>query len=165
VTSHKERKILPYTAEEMFALVGDIERYPEFLPWCRRLKIRERREEAGQTVLVADMTISFKVVSESFTSKVVLEPATRRIDVTYVNGPFRYLHNRWQFEPQPQGSSAEGGCTVDFFIDFEFKSRALGMLIGAVFHVAIEKLVAAFEARARALYRPSYPPAAAARPV
>jgi len=160
VTSHKECKILPYTADEMFALVGDIERYPEFLPWCTRLKIRERREEGGQTVLVADMRISFKIVSESFTSKVALDPASRRIDVTYVNGPFRYLHNRWQFEPRP-----EGGCAVDFFIDFEFRSRALGMLIGAVFHVAIEKLVAAFEARARVLYRPAYPNAIAPRPV
>jgi coenzyme Q-binding protein COQ10 len=145
----------------MFALVGDIERYPEFLPWCQRLKIRERREEGGQITLIADMTISFKVVRESFMSKVVLDPASRRIDVTYIDGPFRHLHNRWQFEMRE-----EGGCVVDFFIDFEFKSRALGLLIGAVFHVAIEKLVAAFEARARALHRQGYPPAAAApRPV
>jgi coenzyme Q-binding protein COQ10 len=150
VTTHRERKLLPYSADEMFALVADIERYPEFLPWCTRLKIRERREEGGLVTLIADMTISFKVVRESFTSKVVLDPAEKRIDVTYINGPFRYLHNRWSFLPRE-----EGGSTVDFFIDFEFRSRALGLLIGAVFHVAIEKLVAAFEARARALHRHS----------
>ena len=160
MTSHKERKTLPYTADEMFALVGDIERYPEFLPWCQKLKIRERSEEGGKSTLVADMTISFKVVRESFTSRVVLEPATRLIDVTYVTGPFRYLHNRWQFEPKP-----EGGSIVDFAIDFEFKNRALAMVIGAVFHVAVEKLVSAFEARARVLYRPRYPSTATPRPV
>lgn len=147
MTTHRERKVLPYGADEMFALVGDIERYSEFLPWCTRLKIRSRTEEAGRVTLIADMTISFKVVRESFTSKAILDPAERRIDVTYVNGPFRYLHNRWHFEPRQ-----DGGSIVSFFIDFEFKSRALGMLIGAVFHVAVEKLVGAFEARARALH-------------
>lgn len=131
----------------MYALVADIERYPEFLPWCSRLHIRSVSERAKQTILIADMTVSFAVVSESFTSKVVLDPAARQIDVSYLDGPFRHLHNRWRFEPRQ-----DGGCLIDFYIDFEFRSRALGMLIGAVFHKAVAKLVAAFEARARSLY-------------
>lgn len=160
MTTHRERKALPYSAEEMFALVGDIERYPEFLPWCSHLAVKERREEAGKITLIADMTISFKIVRESFTTRVVLDPAARRIDVAYINGPFRYLHNSWQFEPQ-----TNGGSVVDFFIDFEFRSRTLGALIGTVFHLAIAKLVAAFEARATELYRRRYPGTAQPRPI
>ena len=132
----------------MFALVADVERYPEFLPWCTRLKIRERREEGSHTVLVADMTVSFAVVQERFTSKVTLSAAERRIVVEYINGPFRYLHNRWQFEPGPSGT----GTIIDFDIDFEFRNRALGLLIGAVFDKAVHHLIHAFETRARKLY-------------
>jgi coenzyme Q-binding protein COQ10 len=146
VTRFSDRRTLRFAPEQIFALVADVERYPEFLPWCTRLKIRERREEGASTILVADMTISFALVQERFTSKVVLTPQERRIEVDYLDGPFRYLHNLWRFEPTP------GGCVVHFDIDFEFKNRALGLLIGTVFHKAVQRLVHAFEARAEALY-------------
>jgi len=154
----KRSALVSQPPARVYTLINDIERYPEFLPWCSHLVIRSRREEAGKTTLIADMTISFKIVRETFTSKVVLDPAARRIDVAYINGPFRYLTNIWRFDPE-----ADGGCAIDFFIDFEFRSRALGALIGAVFHLAIEKLVAAFEARAKELHR--YPSGAEPRPV
>ena len=142
------RRRVCYSPDEMFALVADIERYPQFLPWCTHLKIRERREEGDKTILIADMTIAFAVVSERFGSKVTLVPAERRINVEYVDGPFRYLHNRWHFEPGP----TDQGSLVDFDIDFEFKSRPLSILIGAVFQRTVLRLVHAFEVRAEALY-------------
>jgi coenzyme Q-binding protein COQ10 len=131
----------------MFALVADVERYPEFLPWCTALRVQNREQRNGQEVLMADMTVTFRVLHERFRSRVTLDPEGRRIDVEYINGPFRSLVNNWRFEP-----SDAGGVVVDFFIDFDFRSRALGLVMSAVFHRAVEKLVQAFEDRARALY-------------
>jgi coenzyme Q-binding protein COQ10 len=145
--THAEQRILPYTAEQLFDLVADVERYPEFLPWCVGARIRERREN----LVVADLLIGFRMFRERFTSKVTLD-RPRRVDVAYSEGPFRYLSNHWVFEP------VEGGCRIDFFVDFEFRSRVLQTLIGALFNEAVRRMVGAFETRAAALYgRPTGP--------
>ncbi|MGH7062888.1 MAG: type II toxin-antitoxin system RatA family toxin, partial [Stellaceae bacterium] len=112
--THAEQRVLPYTPEELFALVADIERYPEFLPWCVAARVKERQAD----LIVADLIIGFRMFRERFTSRVVLDPPGR-IDVTYAEGPFRYLNNHWKFLP------ASGGCRIDFFVDFEFKSRLM----------------------------------------
>lgn len=135
-----------HTAAQMFALVADIERYPEFVPMCERLSVRSRREKDGKTLLIADMTAGYKSISETFTSQVLLDPESMAINVTYIDGPFRHLHNRWRF------TNADGGCSVHFYIDYEFKSRTLAMLMGAVFDRAFRMFSEAFEKRADALY-------------
>jgi coenzyme Q-binding protein COQ10 len=139
--THAEQRVLPYTPEQLFALVADVERYPEFLPWCVGARIRERQPQ----LIIADLIIGFRVFRERFTSRVALTPP-RRIDVTYTEGPFRYLDNHWTFDPAP------GGCRLDFFVDFEFKSRILQRVIELLFHEAVRRMVAAFEARAQHLY-------------
>jgi coenzyme Q-binding protein COQ10 len=144
VPTHAEERVLPYTPEQLFALVADIERYPEFLPWCVGARIRERRAD----LIVADLIIGFRMFRERFTSRVSLDPP-RRIDVAYAEGPFRYLNNHWTFTPDPEG------CRVAFFVDFEFKSRLLQRLIEVLFSEAVRRMVGAFEKRARDLYRPS----------
>ena len=139
--THTEKRVLPYTPEQMFALVADVERYPEFLPWCVGARIRER----GPTLIVADLIIGFRLIRERFTSRVALSPPSG-IDVAYTDGPFRYLNNHWGFDPVP------GGCRVDFFVDFEFKSRLLQKMIEMLFGEAVRRMVAAFETRAKQLY-------------
>ncbi len=139
--THAEKKFVPYTPEQMFDLVADVERYPEFLPWCTGSRIRRRDGNR----LVADLMVGFKMVRERFTSEVMLD-RPRRIDVRYTDGPFRFLNNHWEFE------RAEGGCAIDFYLDFEFRSRVLQRLIGVVFQEAVRRMVGAFEARARQLY-------------
>jgi len=134
----------------MFALVADIEKYPEFLPMCEALSIRSRRERDGVTLLVADMTVGFKALRETFTSQVVLKPADSRIDVKYIDGPFKYLVNTWRFEALPGGRTEVG-----FFIDYEFKSRVLGGLMGAMFDRAFRMFAEAFEKRADEIYGPA----------
>ena len=150
MATHAEQRLLPYTAEQLFDLVADVERYPEFLPWCVAARVRER---AGN-VFTADMLIGFRMVRERFTSRVVLD-RPGRIDVSYAEGPFRYLNNQWNFIPQPGGK-----CLIDFQVDFEFRSRMLQMLIEVLFNEAVRRMVGAFEARARKLY--GAPAAAAA---
>jgi coenzyme Q-binding protein COQ10 len=140
--THAEERVLPYTPEQLFALVADIERYPEFLPWCVGARIRERRPN----LVVADLIIGFRMVRERFTSRVSLDPS-QRIDVAYAEGPFRHLNNHWSFSPHPGG-----GCRVGFFVDFEFKSRLLQRLIEVLFSEAVRRMVGAFERRARDLY-------------
>lgn len=131
----------------MFELVADVTRYPEFLPLCEALTVRSRKERDGKELLVADMTVGYKAIRETFTTQVLLNRAELAIDVKYVDGPFRYLDNRWRFEPL-----AEGGSTVLFFIDYEFKSRLLGALMGSMFDRAFRMFAEAFEARADAIY-------------
>ncbi len=131
----------------MFALVADVERYPEFLPMCEALSVRSRRERDGLTVLTADMTVGYKALRETFTSQVTLRPAEKRIDVKYLEGPFRYLENRWDFV-----ETADGGTEIRFFIDYEFKSRILGALMGSMFDRAFRMFAEAFEKRADAIY-------------
>ena len=139
--THAERRVLPYTAEQLFALVADIERYPEFLPWCTGARIREKTAD----LITADLIIGFKMFRERFTSRVTLEPP-HRIDVTYAEGPFRYLNNYWTFTP------VTDGCRIDFFVDFEFKSRLMQKVIEVLFSEAVRRMVGAFEKRARDLY-------------
>lgn len=140
---------VPHSPEQMFDLVADIERYPEFLPLCEALSIRSRKERDGKVLLVADMTIGYKAIRETFTTQVLLNRPTLTIDVKYIDGPFRYLDNRWRFEAGPAG-----GCLVHFFIDYEFKSRLLGSIMGAMFERAFRMFAEAFEARAVKIYSP-----------
>lgn len=147
---HKEERFLPYTPEQMFDLVIDIDRYPQFLPWCVGARVNRRDGD----VLHADVMVGFKMLRERFSSKVTLA-RPGRIDVEYVDGPFRYLRNQWVFEER------DGGCLVDFFIDFEFRSRLLRRLMQPLFYEAVRRMVASFESRARAIYGA---PQAAANP-
>lgn len=141
------RRPVPHTPEQMYALVADVERYPEFLPLCEGLAVRSRKERDGKELLVADMTVGYKAIREAFTTQVLLSRTERAIDVKYIDGPFRYLDNRWRFEPLP-----DGGCSVHFFIDYEFKSRILGALMGSMFDRAFRMFTEAFEKRAAAIY-------------
>lgn len=140
--THAERRTLPYTPEQLFDLVADVERYPEFLPWCVGARVRERKNN----VIVSDLLIGYRVVRERFTSRIVLD-RPHRIDVSYSEGPFRYLDNHWLFEPEPGG-----GCTINFYVDFEFRSRMLQKVIELLFNEAVRRMVSAFETRARRLY-------------
>jgi len=141
------RRSVPHSADQMFDLVADVERYPAFLPLCEGLTVRSRKERDGKELLIADMTVGYKAIRETFTTQVLLNRAERAIDVKYIDGPFRYLDNRWRFEPLP-----EGGSSVHFFIDYEFKSRILGALMGSMFDRAFRMFTEAFEKRAAAIY-------------
>ncbi len=143
-----EIRRLPYSAAEMYALVADMAAYPEFLPWCSATRIRSRKPQPdGSEIVESEMVISFKVFRERFGSRVILRPEGHKIDVAYLDGPFRYLNNHWRFKPV-----GETTCEVDFFVDFEFRSRTLQLIIGVVFHEAMRRIVRAFEARAEKLY-------------
>lgn len=146
--THGEKRVMPYTADQMYDLVADVGRYPEFLPWNSAARVRRVVPlEDGRQLMEADLVISFKVFRERFTSRVTLDQAGRRIDTEYLDGPFKYLKSFWIFNDHPQG------CEVDFFVDFEFKSPMLQKVIGLVFNEAMHRIVAAFEKRAAALYR------------
>jgi len=136
-----------HAPERMFALVADVERYPEFLPLCEALAIRSRKEREGREILVADMTVGYKAIRETFTSQVLLLPDQNRIEVSYVDGPFKYLNNVWSF-----AQDGAGGCDIHFDIDYEFKSRILGALMGSMFDRAFRMFAEAFEKRADAIY-------------
>ncbi|MGV1833332.1 type II toxin-antitoxin system RatA family toxin [Rhizobium rhizogenes] len=137
---------VPHMPDQMFDLVADVERYPEFLPLCDALVIRNRKERDGKVLLVADMTVGYKAIRETFTTQVLLNKAERAIDVKYIDGPFKYLDNRWRFQP------ADNGSVIDFFIDYEFKSRILGALMGSMFDRAFRMFTDAFETRAGKIY-------------
>ena len=137
-----------HTASEMFALVADVERYPEFVPLCQSLKIRQRTPKPdGTEIVIADMTVSFNLVREGFTSEVTLDRPNLKITVRYLRGPFSNLENRWTFEPK-----GEGACDVGFYIAYEFKSRMLALLMGSMFDAAFARFSAAFEKRADKVY-------------
>lgn len=140
--SHRERRELPWSARQLCALVADVERYPEFLPWCMAARIRQRQGQAFQ----ADLQVGFGPLRETFTSQVSVTPE-RRIDVVHIAGPFRHMSNRWLFLPRKGGS-----CEVDFAIDFAFRSPLLRRVAEPLFHQAARRMVGAFQARARALY-------------
>ena len=148
---HKEIRFLPYRTDQMFDLVADIERYPEFLPWCISAKNKKRETVNSGEIIWADLVVGFKLLQERFTSKVELIPETNsgpsRIEVEYVDGPLKYLHNNWIFLP-----GEDGGCKVDFFVEFEFRSKLLESMIGVLFHEAVTRMVGAFETRADTLY-------------
>jgi coenzyme Q-binding protein COQ10 len=136
-----------HTPAQMFALVADVERYPEFLPLCEDLRIM-RRVQSGEGIetLVATMVVGYKAIRESFTTRVTLDDPRLRIQVEYIDGPFKYLENRWTFRETPTG------CDVEFYINYEFKSFALGLLMGSVFDRAFKKFTEAFEERAAIVY-------------
>ena len=146
MTSHSESRHLPYTADQMYDLVADVARYPEFLPWTAAARIRSRRQEGDREIMEADLVVSFKVFRERFGSRVTLYPEIRRIDTEYIDGPFKHLNSRWEFSP------AENGCEVHFSVDFEFKNRILQGAAGMFFTEAMHQIVAAFERRARVLH-------------
>jgi coenzyme Q-binding protein COQ10 len=137
-----------HAASKMFDLVADVERYPEFVPLCRELKVRKRvPEPEGVEMLVADMTVAYKLIRETFTSRVTLDHPNLQILVEYLEGPFSQLENRWTFHPL-----GERSCEVEFFISYQFKSRALGLLMGTMFDAAFRRFAAAFERRADRVY-------------
>jgi coenzyme Q-binding protein COQ10 len=147
--THAEKRLVPYSADEMYGLIADIGRYPEFLPWCAAARVRSTQPLPGGegSVVEADLVVSFKVYRERFGSRVTLRTQERKIDVEYLDGPFRYLQNHWSFLPRGPQS-----CEIDFFVDFEFRSAILQKLIGLVFHEAMLRIVRAFEKRAEDLY-------------
>ncbi len=136
-----------HAAAEMFDLVADVERYPEFVPLCQALRVRKRITEGGKDVIVADMTVAYKLVRETFTSRVTLDRPNLAILVEYLEGPFRRLNNRWNFRPV-----TDRVCDIEFFIAYEFRSRTLGLLMGAVFEAAFRRFASAFEPRADQIY-------------
>jgi len=140
--THAEQRVLPHSPTQMFDLVADVERYPEFLPWCTNARIRKRQGN----MIVADLVVGFKMIREKFTSEVTLYREEGRIDVRYLDGPFRYLNNHWQFYAH------EHGCLIDFYIDFEFRTRFLQRMIEPLFNEAVRRMVRAFETRAANLY-------------
>jgi len=136
-----------HPADKVYELIADVEKYPQFLPLCEALVIKTRRQEDGRTILTADMTVAYKFVRETYTSKVQLIPAERKILVEYINGPFRRLDNRWHVREVD-----EKQCDVDFYIDYEFRSRPLQMLMGAMFDKAFHRFSDAFAQRADEIY-------------
>jgi coenzyme Q-binding protein COQ10 len=144
--THSENRKMPYTAQQMYDLVADVAKYPEFLPWTAAARIKSVEDKGDHSVMDADLVISFKVFRERFTSRVVLWPEAMKIDTEYLDGPFKYMKSNWAFR------EVEGGCEVDFFVDFEFRNRILQKIIGVVFNEAMQRVVKAFEKRAQALY-------------
>jgi len=144
-----ERRVR-HKAVEMFDLVADVERYPEFVPLCKGLSVRSRRLEAdGRETVVANMTVGYKLIRETFTSRVTLDKPNLKVRVEYIDGPFSRLENVWTFADDVEA----GGSRVGFFIDYEFKSRTLGALMGSMFDAAFRKFSSAFEQRADVVYR------------
>ncbi|MBD9510174.1 type II toxin-antitoxin system RatA family toxin [Ensifer sp. ENS10] len=139
--------VVKHTADQMFDLVADVEHYPAFLPLCEALTVRTRKERDGKVLLLADMTVGYKAIRETFTTQVLLNKDERVIEVKYIDGPFKYLDNRWRFEP-----AGEGQSIVHFYIDYEFKSRILGALMGSMFDRAFRMFSDAFEKRADSIY-------------
>ena len=142
MTTHSEQRIVPFRPEQIFALVADVRRYPEFLPWCVGARIRSSRED----LIVADLMIGYKLVRERFTSKVTLDRARYRIDTEYTDGPFNYLVNHWVFHEHPEG------CRIEFHVDFEFRSAVLQKIVAVLFNEAVRRMVAAFVDRAHAVH-------------
>jgi coenzyme Q-binding protein COQ10 len=145
--THRETRQLPYTPQQVFELVADVEKYPLFLPWCTACRINRRESD---TVFIADLAMGFKMVREKFTSRVTLDPG-KVVKVEYLDGPFRHLVNTWTFKPAltPSGAPA---TELEFYIEFEFRSKLLQSIIGVLFEEAVRRMVAAFEARAAVLY-------------
>ena len=143
MTVHSEKRIINHKAENLFNLVADVKRYPEFLPWCLAARIRAQNEKE----LTADLIIGFQIFKEQFTSRVIIDRNKLKIDTSYADGPFKYLQNHWKFLPHPDG------CEIDFYVDFEFKSRLLQTVMETLFTEAVKRMVKAFENRADDLYQ------------
>ena len=145
--THSETRRLPYSAKQMYELVADVARYPEFLPWTAAARVRSvNPQEDGSQVMDADLVISFKLFRERFRSRVVLWPEDRKIDTEYLDGPFKHMKSNWAF------SKAGEGCDVSFFVDFEFRNKLLQKAAGLFFYEAMQRIVRAFEERAQQLY-------------
>ena len=136
-----------HAATDMFDLVADVDKYPQFVPLCSALTVKSRAEKDGKTILVADMTVAYKIIRETFTSRVTLDRQGLKILVEYLNGPFKRMQNRWTFYPVEAKV-----CDVEFFIDYEFRSRTLAVLMGAMFDAAFRRFAVAFEQRADEIY-------------
>ena len=144
--AHHETRILPYSPQQMYDLVADVGNYPKFLPWTAAARIRSTVEHDDHSEMLADLVISFKVFRERFGSRVLLWPHERKIDTSYLDGPFKHLESTWKFE------AADGGCQVDFSVDFEFRNKLLQGAAGMFFNEAMQRVVGAFEKRAKELY-------------
>ncbi len=144
--THQETRTLPYSAQQMYDLVADVESYAKFLPWTAAARIRSRQQEGDHEVMLADLVISFKVFREKFGSRVTLWPEQRKIETEYLDGPFKHMISRWEFR------DVDGGVEVDFFVDFEFRNRILQGAAGMFFYDAMQRIVRAFERRAAELY-------------
>ena len=142
MTTHAEKRVVPHTPEQLYALVLDVQKYPQFLPWCLAARVKSQSERE----LAADLIIGFNMFRETFTSYVEFDPDKLEIDVRYAEGPFKHLTNNWRFLPH------EDGCEIDFYVDFEFNSRLLQSVIETLFTEAVRRMVRAFEARADDLY-------------
>ena len=142
MTTHAEKRVVPHTPEQLYALVLDVQKYPQFLPWCLAARVKSQSERE----LAADLIIGFNMFRETFTSYVEFDPDKLEIDVRYAEGPFKHLTNNWRFLPH------EDGCEIDFYVDFEFNSRLLQSVIETLFTEAVRRMVRAFEARADVLY-------------
>jgi coenzyme Q-binding protein COQ10 len=136
-----------HAASDMFDLVADVEKYPLFVPLCRTLKVRSRTQKDNETIVIAEMTVAYKLIQQTFTSRVTLDNSNLKILVEYLDGPFSRLQNRWTFQP-----TGEGASEIEFFIDYEFKSRTLALLMCAMFDTAFRKFAGAFEKRADEIY-------------
>jgi len=143
---HHETRVLPHTADQMYALVADVASYPKFLPWTAAARIRSRKTEGDKEIMLADLVVSFKVFRETFGSRVTLWPDARQIDTAYIDGPFRHMESTWKFK------DVEGGVEVSFHVDFEFKNRLLQGAAGMFFNEAMQRIVRAFERRANELH-------------
>jgi coenzyme Q-binding protein COQ10 len=146
-TRHAETRVLPYSAQQMYDLVADVARYPEFLPWTAAARVRSVEDRGDHQEMLADLVISFKLFRERFGSRVRLWPERKRIETEYIEGPFRHMESVWQFRDLPSGA-----CEVSFSTEFEFRNRILQHAAGVFFHQAMMQIVRAFERRAEALY-------------
>ncbi len=145
--AHSETRTLPFTADQMYALVGDVARYPEFIPWTAAARIRSVTDQGDHREMLADLVVGFKMFRERFGSRVVLWDEKKKIDTEYIDGPFKHMISHWQFR-----DLNEGGCEVAFDVDFEFKNKLLQGAAGMFFTEAMTRIVRAFETRAEALY-------------
>jgi coenzyme Q-binding protein COQ10 len=145
VTQHSESRHVPYSADLMFSIVADVERYPEFLPWVNALRVLSRKKEGEKEILLAEMVVGFRAFRERYTSRVVLDANARTIDVVQSEGPFRTLENHWRFTPVPLGTK------IDFSVSFEFKNKLLNAVASAAFGQALKRMSHAFEERAKVL--------------
>ncbi len=144
--AHQETRVLPYSAQQMYDLVADVANYPEFLPWTAAARIRSVEDKGDYSEMLADLVVSFKVFRERFGSQVLLWPEQKKIDTSYLDGPFKHLESTWQF------MDVDGGCEVNFEVDFEFKNRILQGAAGMFFNEAMHRIVRAFEERAKELH-------------
>ena len=142
MTTHSEQKFVPFTPDQLFAMVSDVQSYPKFLPWCVGARIRSADDE----LIVADLMIGYKLLRERFTSRVTLDREKWKIETEFTDGPFKFLRNQWEFKSCPEG------CQIVFLVEFEFRSTVLQKLVSVLFNEVVLRMVSAFEKRAYFLY-------------